>query len=397
MSGTSTATQIRPGWLSIAAYTGMFTFGIVMALLGAILPLISQRLHFGLAQAGNLFVALNVAMLLTTLALGPLLDRFGMRPAFIVAPVFVAGAVCLIGGVATFGGLILAVVLLGIGGAALNQATNTLIADLNRDERKKGAALNLLGVFFGFGALFVPFTIGALLDVLGLKQILYAAAALTLVTVALSLRFSFPRPQQGGGVPFAQVMQLARQPLVIAFAVLLFFESGNEFILGGYITSYLTRTLGATVATASYLLAAYWGALMLARIILSRISLRIGGQTLMLASALGVAASVALLILAPSLMVAGLATVLLGLSIAAIFPTALALAGSRYASHSGTVFGILIGVALFGGITLPLLAGRIAENRTVRLGLALAIVDALAIFVLQLIAGRIIRRQDRVQ
>ncbi|HXE06160.1 MAG TPA: MFS transporter, partial [Bryobacteraceae bacterium] len=292
---------------------------------------------------------------------------------------------------------IVAVILLGIGGAALNQATNTLIADLNWDERKKGAALNLLGVFFGFGALFIPFTIGALLDVLGLKDILYAAAALTLVTVALSLRLSFPRAQQGGGVPFAEVIRLARQPLVIAFAILLFFESGNEFILGGYITSYLTRTLGATVATASYLLAAYWGALMLARIILSRISLRIGGQTLMLASALGVAASVALLILAPSLLVAAIATILLGLSIAAIFPTALALAGSRYASHSGTVFGILIGVALFGGITLPLLAGRIAESRSVRLGLSLAIMDALAIFALQLIAGRIMRTQDHVQ
>jgi fucose permease len=253
--------------------------------------------------------------------------------------------------------------LLGIGGAALNQSTNTLIADLHRDERKKGAALNLLGVFFGFGALFIPFTIGALLDVLGLKHILYAAAALTLVTVALSLRFSFPRPQQSSGVPFAQVIRLARQPLVIAFALLLFFESGNEFILGGYITSYLTRTLGATVATASYLLAAYWGALMLARIILSRMSLRVGGQTLMLASALGVAASVALLILAPSLLVAAIATVLLGFSIAAIFPTALALAGSRYASHSGTVFGILIGVALFGGITLPLLAGALPKIR----------------------------------
>ena len=397
MNGTSTATQIRPGWLSIAAYTGMFTFGIVMALLGAILPLISQRLHFGLAQAGNLFLALNAAMLITTLALGPLLDRFGMKPAFVVAPVFVACAVCLIGGVSSFSGLIVAVVLLGTGGAALNQATNTLIADLNRDERKKGAALNLLGVFFGFGALFLPFTIGALLDVLGLKYILYAAAALTLVTVALSLWFSFPRPQQSGGVPFAQVMRLARQPLVIAFALLLFFESGNEFILGGYVTSYLTRTLGATVATASYLLAGYWGALMLARIVLSRVSLRISGQTLMLASALGVAGSVALLILAHSLAVAAIATILLGLSIAAIFPTSLALAGSRYASHSGTVFGLLIGVALFGGITLPLLAGRIAETRSVRLGLSLAIVDALAIFALQLIVGRIMRRQDYVQ
>lgn len=80
MNRISTAARIRPGWLSIAAYTGMFTFGIVMALLGAILPLISQRLHFGLAQAGNLFFALNLAMLITTLALGPLLDRFGMAP-----------------------------------------------------------------------------------------------------------------------------------------------------------------------------------------------------------------------------------------------------------------------------------------------------------------------------
>jgi fucose permease len=397
MNETSASKQIRPAWLSIAAYSGMFTFGIVMALLGAILPLVSERLHFGLAQAGNLFFALNAAMLITTLALGPLLDRFGMRPAFVAAPVFVAGAVCLVGGAASFGGLVIAIVLLGIGGAALNQSTNTLIADLHRDERKKGAALNLLGVFFGFGALFIPFTIGALLDVLGLKHILYAAAALTLVTVALSLRFSFPRPQQSSGVPFAQVIRLARQPLVIAFALLLFFESGNEFILGGYITSYLTRTLGATVATASYLLAAYWGALMLARIILSRMSLRVGGQTLMLASALGVAASVALLILAPSLLVAAIATVLLGFSIAAIFPTALALAGSRYASHSGTVFGILIGVALFGGITLPLLAGRIAEDQSLRFGLSLAIVDALAIFALQLIAGRIIGRQGHVQ
>lgn len=390
-------TRIRPGWLSVAAYTGMFTFGIVMALLGAILPLISQRLHFGLAQAGNLFLALNGAMLITTLALGPVLDRFGMKPAFAAAPVFVACALCLIGNLATFSGLVFAIVLLGIGGAALNQATNTLIADLHRDERKKGAALNLLGVFFGFGALFIPLTIGALLNVFGLRHILYAAAALTLITVALSLRFSFPQPRQTEGVPIVQVMRLARQPLVIAFALLLFFESGNEFILGGYVTTYLTQTRGATVSMASYLLAAYWGGLILARWILSRLSLRISGHALMLAGALGVAASVALLVLAPSLSIAAIATILLGLSIAAIFPTALALAGSRFPSHSGTVFGILIGIALFGGITLPMLAGHVAEDRGIRSGLSLAIVDALAIAVLQLIASRIMRRQDHTQ
>ena len=174
---------IRAGWLSGAAYAGMFGFGIVMALLGAILPVISLRLHFDLAQAGNLFLAMNGAMLGTTLALGPALDRFGMKPAMVVAPLFVAASLGLIAGAGTFKGLIAAVVLLGIGGGALNQATNTLIADLHVDASRKSAALNLLGVFFGFGALFIPFTIGSLLQALGLNTILYAAVLLAVIPV----------------------------------------------------------------------------------------------------------------------------------------------------------------------------------------------------------------------
>lgn len=55
MSDAAVMPRIRTGLLSGAAYSGMFGFGIVMALLGAILPLISQRLHFDLAHAGNLF------------------------------------------------------------------------------------------------------------------------------------------------------------------------------------------------------------------------------------------------------------------------------------------------------------------------------------------------------
>jgi fucose permease len=393
MTRSAQGSTIRAGWLSGAAYAGMFGFGIVMALLGAILPLISGRLHFDLAQAGNLFLAMNGAMLVTTLALGPALDRFGMKPAMVAAPLFVGSALGLIAGAGGFEGLVVAVMLLGIGGGALNQATNTLIADLHVEASRKSAALNLLGVFFGFGALFVPFTIGALLDALGLNRILYVAVLLALVPAAMSVELVFPVPQQRAGVPLARVLGYARQPLVMAFAFLLFFESGNEFLLGGYITTFLTRNLSASVSMASYLLAGYWGALMLGRIVLSRILLRVRGETLILASALGVAVSVALLILSPSLVVAAVATVLLGFSIAAIFPTVLGLAGARYASHSGTVFGILIGVALVGGLSLPWLAGHLSQSRSVTAGLCLAIVDALCIWGLQMVAGRILRRE----
>ena len=386
--------RLRVPWLSGAAYAGMFGFGIVMALLGALLPLIVARLRFNLADAGNLFLVMNAAMLVTTLTVGPLLDRFGHKPALVIAPLFVAAALVLVAQAGSFTGLMAAVVLLGIGGGALNQATNTLVADLYSDAGTKSAALNILGVFFGIGALFVPFTVGSALHSMGLAAILYLAMALSLLPVVLSAPFVFPMPRQREGVSTAQIVRLAKEPLVLTLSFLLFFESGNEFILGGYVTTYLTRDLGESVVMASYVLAAYWGALMVGRIVLSRVALRRRGGVLVRGAALGVAASTGWLLANRSAEIAPVCVVLLGLSIATIFPTVLGMAGSRYASHSGTVFGILIGIALIGGMTMPWLVGRIAQTWTLRSALLAVVVNALAIFFLQIGADRIMRRQE---
>lgn len=389
-----TTVRIHTGWLSASAFSGMFGFGIAMALLGAILPMISERLHFDLAQAGDLFLVMNATMLVGTFALGPMLDRFGIKLTFVIAPLFVAAALVLIAQSSSFEGLRVAIVLLGVGGGALNQATNTLIADLHEDERRKSSALNLLGVFFGFGALSIPFAIGALLGLLGLTNILYCAAVLVSFTTLLSLVLVFPAPRQSAGVPLREVLRLARQPLIIVLAFLLFFESGNEWALGGFITTHLTQSLGATMSTASWMLALYWSAMMSGRAVLSRMLLRISGHTLILASAAGVAASLGLLVAAPSLAVAGVAICFLGFSLAAIYPTCLGLVGARYASHSGTVFGILIGISLTGGMSFPWLVGRVSASRGVAAGLAIPIAGAAAIFALQLLAGGMMRRQN---
>ena len=394
MTAADVKNRVRVGWLSASAYAGMFGFGIVMALLGAILPFLSSRLHFDLAQAGSLFLAMNAAMLVTTLALGPCLDRFGHKWPLAIAPLLVSGAVVLVANASEFAGLVGAVILLGIGGGALNQTTNTLIADLYEGEHRKSVALNVLGVFFGFGALFVPFTIGSLVRGLGLSGILYLAAGVSVIPAILSVPFSFPAARQSGGIPLAKILTFFRQPLVLLFSFLLFFESGNEFIVGGYVSTYLIRNLGATVSTASYLLALYWGTLMLGRVVLSRTVLRKDGRKLILGSALGVAASMILLLAAQSLPLAAVAVVLLGFTIATIFPTVLGIAGSAYASHAGTVFGILIGIALSGGMTLPWLTGKLSEHYGIGRGLMIVIVDALAIFALQLGAGRVMRRRD---
>jgi fucose permease len=380
---------VRADWLSRAAYSGMFFFGVVMAVLGAVLPSLTEKVKLDLGQTGNLFLAMNFAMLASGLAVGPFMDRFGKQPVLIAGPVFVAAALTLIAGVASYVTLLVSVFLLGLGGGALNSGANTLVADLHSDSRAKSSALNLLGVFFGFGALFLPFVIGSLVKIVGLASILYITSAMSLVPALLFMALAFPPPHHGKGMAFTEVAGLARNRLVLALGFLLFFESGNEFIMGGYTSSYLTRELNASVPAASYLLAVYWGAIMIGRVISSRLVMRAKPSAMILASAAGGAAGAAVLLTAQSQLIAGAGIAIIGLSFASIYPVMLGFAGSRFEAYSGSVFGILFAIALVGGMTLPWAVGQIAQVHGLRAALAIVIGDCLMIIVLQAIISAI--------
>jgi MFS transporter, FHS family, glucose/mannose:H+ symporter len=368
--------------LSAAAYAGMFVFGIVMALLGAVLPELSARLQFSLASVGALFLVMNFAMLLTSLFVGAAMDRFGMKPPLASAPWLVAIALLIVAAASRYQSLVPAVVLLGIGGGALNGATNVLVADLHDDPRRKASALNLLGVFFGFGALFLPLMFGALLAALGSAALLYAAAGLCIATAAYAALLRFPAPKQPQRLPIREMPGFIGMPIVLAIALLLFFESGNEFILGGYLSMFFTRELGRDVGTASWSLAAYWGAIMAARILLSRLLLRVSSHGVVIGGAVAAAIGTLITGTAQNAATATAGAVLTGAALAGIYPSVLGIAGTRFREHSGTVFGILFTIALAGGMTMPWLAGQLAESAGMRWVFALVGVNFSAIAVL---------------
>ena len=346
--------------LSGAAYAGMFVFGIVMALLGAILPSLSARLHFETAAIGTLFLAMNGGMLAASLVLGLVMDRFGMKFPLAAGALLAACTLLLVAGATSFASLFPPLFLLGIGGAALNGSTNTLVADLHEDDRRKSAALNRLGVFFGFGALFLPFAIGALLTVSSIQAILAATAGLCGAAGIYPIVLRFPAPKQRNALPVADMARFVRSPLVLCFAALLFLESGAEFTLGGFISVYLARDMAiAALSEVSWILAGYWASIMLARAVLSRLSMGLAPYRTLLLCACGAAAGALLAAVAPGPGMAAAGIVLCGWSLAGIYPTALGIAGTRFQAHSGSVFGILFAVALAGGITLPWAAGHI--------------------------------------
>jgi len=382
---------VRVDWLSRAAYSGMFFFGVVMAVLGAVLPLITGSVKLDLGQTGNLFLAMNFAMLASGLVVGPFMDRFGKKPLLIAGPFLVAAALAVMAGVTSYRTLLVSVVLLGLGGGALNSGTNTLVADLHSDPRAKSSALNLLGVFFGFGALFLPFVIGSLVKTMVLASMLYITTAMSLIPAILFMALSFPPPHHAKGLAFAEVAGLARNRLVLALGFLLFFESGNEFIMGGYTSSYLTRELNASVSAASYLLAIYWGTIMIGRVISSRLVMRWKPSAMIFASAAGAAAGVVILLTAHSQLIAGVGIAAVGLSFASIYPVMLGFAGSRFEAYSGSVFGILFAIALVGGMTLPWAVGQLAQQHGLRAGLAIVIGDCVMILLLQVLISVISR------
>ncbi|MGH9755511.1 MAG: MFS transporter, partial [Blastocatellia bacterium] len=271
----------------------------------------------------------------------------------------------------------------GLGGGALNGATNALVNDISPERR--GAALNRLGICFGLGALITPSLIGALKERLGLEPIIYLFAFFTLAPLALCAVVAFPPPKHHDGLPRRELLAVLRNPLLYLFALLLFFQSGNELALGGWLSTYLAERFGVDAGQAAFALAGYWAAIMAGRAICGALSHRIKAESLVRASALLALAAVAGLQFAPSRAAAVGAVILIGLGLAAIFPTTLAQAGETFAQFSGTAFSVIFVVALSGGMTAPWLVGKIAQTHSIEAGFGVVIFNCAMIFLLQTI------------
>lgn len=347
-----------PAKLTTAASAGMLLFGLVVALIGALLPFLSEGLGVTLAQAGELFVWMNLSMLSAAYALGRLMDRAGLKAPMALGPLLVAAALVALAAAGSPQALVAAACLLGLGGGMLNGATNTLVADLNPDPVRKAAALNRLGIYFGFGAVLMPLSIGALVRLVGWRPLLGAAAALAALAATYSASLSFPPPKQRGGAGQGLLRRLLAEPFLLVLGALLMCQSGCEFSLGGFLSSFFTQAKGLSPDAASRLLALYWAALMAGRAAISRHLAAVGPVRIIAACALLASTSLLALRLPIGLPALIAGTVALGLGVSGVYPTALGLAGAAYPRQSGTVFGILFTFGLAGAMAMPWLVGR---------------------------------------
>ena len=366
----------------------MFVFGMVIAMLGTLFGLPEMRLRLGidLSQQGVVFSAVFVGLLVSTVLAGPMIDRFGSKPVIVSAAGLVTGALALFTAARGFGAAVTAAALLGFGGGWLNIGGNALVSDVYPESR--GRMLNLVGTFFGIGALFVPLLVSVAFDHLTVAGALAACAAVAGACTLWAAPLRFPPAREAAAFSFAEFLATARYPGVLLLAALLFFQSGNEATLSGWTSTYIGSE-GWPPRVATVVLLGYWVMAVVGRALSSRAQAWLGKPGLVLAAALLAAAGcLALLAGAGSLAVLAGSAWVTSLAMSAVFPTTLAIAGDRYHRYAGSVFGFLFTIANFGGMLFPWALGHVSQAAGVRLGMVVPLMGTLAVAGLALVVKR---------
>lgn len=373
-----------PRVLFFSACAGILVFGIVFAVLGTVfgLPAMRARLQINLAQQGDLFLLLYFGIFCASLIVGPLIDHLGNQANLLTCSAIVAAAMLAFAAAHSFSASCAAALLLGLGGGGLNTCTNVLVSDLYGDER--GPMLNLLGIFFGIGALFVPLLAVTIEGHFTISQLFLSCAALAAACAVVYGAISFPPARVGRAFSWREALGVVKYEGVLLLGFILFCESGNEASIGGWTSTYINGA-GYSPRAATLALAAYWAALMVGRILAANMLHAFSKSMLVALSAIISLVGCAMLLTGHTFWFFMLGTALVGLSYGPIFPTTLAIAGDRYSNQAGTVFGLLFSIALIGGMLLPWAVGQVSQQFGLRAGMIVPGTGALGIAVLAIV------------
>lgn len=343
-----------------AACLGMLLFGIGLITLGSIAPGLKLKFNLDEISSGTLFSILPVGILLGSLIFGPVCDRYGYKLLFVFSCI---GMFFGFEGIAFASGLTLlkiCIFLFGFSGGIINGATNAVVADIS--SKAKGANLSLLGVFFGVGALGMPFVLGSLKNNFTWDQVVAAVGFLTIGIGSFYLFIKFPLSKKAEGFQFTKSGSLFKDTVLILIAFFLFCQSSFEAIINNWTTTYLTKQLLIEESKALYALSLYLVGMTVMRLLIGSIFRSVSPVKILLISFSIILAGILLLQFTATFLPVATGLILVGAGLAGGFPIMLGFVGNMYAERSGTAFSFVLFIALIGNMLVNYLMGVIAQK-----------------------------------
>jgi MFS family permease len=365
----------------------MFVFGIVLALPGTVvgLPDVAERLGLTLANRGALISVTFVGLLVGSFISGPIVDRIGHRASLSISAALIAVCLPLFALAPSYTLAAIALAAIGLASAGVNTASNALASDFFPEER--GRRANGIAIAVGVGGLALPSATALFAGVVSWSWIVGAGALIAAACAVTVLRVAVPPAAAHAGGDAMSLATVLKQPGMVWLGLLVMLAAGTEASMAGFTSTYLV-TLGFAPGAATWALSFHWVGLIVGRIALARRVDRGKGRAIIVAAAAG-AAGIVLFVTASAAAILAVAPFLVGVAIAIIMPTSLALGAEFYPRNAGTLFGILLTVAQSGAIALPAIIGLVAESGGVRMAMSILALNNLLVAAICLRATRI--------
>ena len=367
--------------LMFAAIVAIFVYGMIAAMLGTILPDLSDRFHLSPSQNGTIAFAQALGLIIASLGVGPLLDNEGKKLGLILGLAFISVALFALPRARGFRSILLLLFLLGVGGGILVTAANALVSDVG--EAHRGVALNLVNLFFGLGGLATPF-IAANLFGRNWVRLCYTIASLTVVTLMIQVFTKMPASTGNGGFVLADAAPVLGRPLLFLIGLFLFLYIGCEVGIWNWLVRHLIAQGIPESRALNILSLGFALGLLIGRAGILPILVHVPAVTVTLIGSVAMAVTTFLMLRTNKASTAAVLVFLCGLSMAPVFPTTLAIVGDAFPRMTGTAIGFVITCGWTGLAVSSRIIGAIAGGDPLRLKKALLVIPASAVLMVGL-------------
>jgi FHS family Na+ dependent glucose MFS transporter 1 len=344
--------------------TGYFLAFIALGLstgsVGPSLAGLAQHTGSTLAAISIVFTARSFGYMVGSLVSGRAYDRMKGHPVIaigfaLMVAMFIAAPL-----ISQLWLLVLVMFVVSLADGAVDVGGNTLLVWTIKGNITP--FMNALHLFFGIGAFVAPILVAQSITITGdINWAYWAIALLVLPLLVWHLRVpspAHPTAESAG----AESRPATNTVLVLLIALYFFLYVGMEITFGGWIASYAVAVGYGDEAAAAVLTSAFWGALMVGRIISIPIGSRFKPSTILWADFIMCALFVVLMLMGHGETWAlWVGTIGVGMSMASMFPTMISYAETRM-KITGKVTSIFLTGSSIGGMTLPLFTGQVFES-----------------------------------
>jgi len=370
--------------LILAAILAIFVYGMIAAMLGTILPGLSERFRLTPRQNGTIAFGQAVGLMIASVGVGPLIDNEGKKIGLVLGLALIAVALGALPRSSGFGSIAALLFILGLGGGIVVTGANALVSDVA--ETHRGVALNLVNLFFGLGGMATPFISANLLK-RDIVKLCYAAGAFAVIALVVQLAAPIPGPTGVQSFVLSDAGTVLGRPILFLLGLFLFLYVSCEVGIWNWLAQHLIAQGIPEARALNVLSLGFALGILLGRVAVSPILISVRPETVTLAAAVAMALTTWLALRARGVTGAWILVFLAGVAMAPVFPTTLAIVGDAFPRMTGTAIGFAITCGWIGLAVSSRIIGAIAGGDPKRLKKALLVIPAFSVVMIGLNLG----------